>query len=250
MQVSAKISDREMLRRLLLLFVVFCFTSVLAGVSRMWPSAWQLHEIGGSLRYREMFSMFLFAPVICMLFWMICRTVGRGKSSITVDLLMVLAIYCIACGMGIHDPTNRLMSAYSTSTDLSVGVRHALNFLDDSLGHWVFWGGFVLGTWVVGMQQVLNPLDEKMGWPWRIVWGLIALVMGWVMATNLWNEYPSTKADLVIIALAASGVLLFQGVVSRKIELLRQPVLLIMYPAYYGSMIATGVCWCIRWDTL
>ena len=67
----------------------------------MRPAAWQLASLGGDvLRVREALSMFVFAPAIAVLFWLIYRTLGRGRALLATDVLMVLAIYCVACGMG------------------------------------------------------------------------------------------------------------------------------------------------------
>ncbi len=240
-------SDESVLRRLLLLFAVLAGVCLLAGASRMCPPHWQLIDVGGSLRIREALSMFVFAPAIGVLFWMLCRTVGRGRTSGVVDVLLVLAIYFVACGMGIHDPANRMQVAYREAAAMSAEVRQTLVFLDDGLSHWVFWGGFVLGTWVLGIQQALSPLKARMVWPWRIGLGAVAAALLWVMLTNLWDEYPKTRVDLCVIALAVSAPLAVQAAACRRTGLLRLPVLFVIYPAYFGAIAGTLICWLVRY---
>ena len=241
------VTDGAVLRRLTGLFAVFAGVCLLAGASRMRPPGWQLAGFGDVLRIREALSMFVFAPAISVLFWLIYRAVGRGKAFLAVDVLMVLSVYFIACGMGLHDPANRMEAVYRQTGALSPEVRRSLLYLDDQLGHWVFWGGFVLGTWVLGIQQALAPLKEKMAWPWRTGLGCVGAALLWVMLTNLWDEYPKTRVDLCVIAAAALVPLAVQMTACRRVGLLRLPVLLVIYPAYFGSIMGTLVCWLVRY---
>ena len=241
-----EMTDRDVLRRLAWLFAAFSAVCLLAGASRMSPCVWELRTFGDVLRIREALSMFVFAPALGVLFWLICRTLGRGRSPAAVDALMVLSVYLVACGMGLHDPSNRMESVYRHTGALSPEVRRSLAYLDDQLGHWVFWGGFVLGTWVMGVQQVFAPLKERMAGAWRIGFGCVSAALLWVMLTNLWDEYPKTRADLCVIAAAVLVPLAAHLAVCRKAGLLRLPVLLVIYPAYLGSIAGTLACWLIR----
>ena len=245
--MEQNVTDGTVLRRLTRLFAVFAVVCLLAGASRMRPCAWELHTFGDVLRIREALSMFVFAPAISMLFWLIYRAVGRDKSHLAVDVLMVLSVYFIACGMGIHDPTNRMEAVYRQPGALSPEVRRSLMYLDDQLGHWVFWSGFVLGTWVLGIQQALAPLRERMAWPWRTGLGCVCVALLWVMLTNLWDEYPKTRTDLCVIAAAALVPLFAHLALCRREGLLRLPVLYVIYPAYFGSIAGTLVCWLVRY---
>ena len=240
-------SDRDVLRRLLSLFAVFAAICLLAGASRMSPPAWQLKAFGDVLRIREALSMFVFAPAIGVMFWLLTRCVGRGHPHAAVQVLMVLSVYFVACGMGLHDPLNRLGIVYRAPGSMTPAMRQTLAFLDDQLGHWIFWSGFVLGTWVLGIQQVLTPLKEKMGWPWRLGLGCVSAVLLWVMLTNLWDEYPKTRVDLCVIAVAVALPLALQLARCRRTGLFRLPVLLVIYPAYIGGIVGTLICWLIRY---
>lgn len=242
-----EISDRSVLWRLTVLFAVYAGVSLLAGVSRMHPPLSHLAPFGDVLRVREALSMFVFAPALCVLFWLIYKALGRGRTFWVVDVLMLLSVYFLACGMGIHDPTNRMENAYRATGSLTPEVHRSLVYLDDQLGHWVFWAGFVLGSWVLGLQQVLSPLKERMPWPWRIAFGVVAAALLWVMLTNLWDEYPKTRQDLCVIAAAVLVPLLAHAVFFRRVGLLRLPVLAVIYPAYLGSIAGTLVCWLIRY---
>ena len=239
-------SDLSVLRRLLALFAAFCVVCLLAGASRIHPPAWQLRPFVDVIRIREALSMFVFAPTIGVLFWFMVRTLGRGRASRPVEALMVLTAYFIACGMGIHDPTNRMLAAYHGNEP----VYQSLRFLDDGLGHWVFWGGFVLGSWVFAFQQLLSPLQEKMGRWWLGGFGAVAAALLWVMLTNLWDEYPKTRVDLCVIAAAIVPPLVFHLAARRGVGLWRLPVLCVMYPAYLGSIAGTLICWLVRYGKI
>ncbi|MDD4102424.1 MAG: hypothetical protein PHU80_07300 [Kiritimatiellae bacterium] len=235
-------SDREVLRRLACLLVAFAGVCLMAGASRMTPLEWQLRTLGDVLRVREALSMFVFAPALGVLFWLIARCVGKGSASVAVQVLMVLAVYFVACGMGIHDPLNRMQTVYPEHL-LPSNVWRTMLYLDDQLSHWVFFGGFVLGTWVVGVQQVLAPLEDKMGWRWGIGFVVISLALLWVMLTNLWDEYPKTLVDICVIALAALVPLIVHLAFNRRVGLMRLPLLLVIYPAYFGSIAGTLIRW-------
>lgn len=251
MSTEQSMTDREVLRRLLGLFVVFAVICLLAGASRMRPPAWQMVSLGGDvMRVREALSMFVFAPAIAVVFWLIYRTLGRGRPVVALDVLMVLSIYCVACGMGMHDPANRMVAVYGRTGALLPEVRRSLTFFDDQVGHWVFWCGFVLGTWVLGLQQALAPLDQKMGSMWRVGLGCVSAALLWVMLSNLWDEYPKTRVDLCVIAAAVAVPLAVQRVVCRRAGLLRLPVLCVIYPAYFGSIAGTLACWLVRYGSV
>lgn len=250
MRGAGEMTDQDVLRRLAGLFGVFTAVCLLAGASRMHPGAWELRAFGDVLRVREALSMFIFAPALSALFWLIFRTVGRGRSHAAAEVLMALAIYFVACGMGIHDPTNRMETVYRSTGALSPEVRRSLMYLDDQLGHWVFWGGFVLASWVMGVQQALAPLRERMARPWRIGFGCVSAALLGVMLANLWDEYPKTRVDLCVIAVAVVVPLAAHLTVSRQVGLLRLPVLCVIYPAYIGSIAGTLACWLIRYGKI
>ena len=251
MSMEQSVTDRAVLRRLLGLFAVFAVICLLAGASRMRPPAWQMVSLGGDvMRVREALSMFVFAPAIAVVFWLIYRTLGRGRPIAALDVLMVLSLYCAAFGMGMHDPANRMAVVYGRTGALLPEVRRTLMFFDDQVGHWVFWCGFVLGSWVLGLQQALAPLEQKMGTMWRIGLGCVSAVLLWVMLTNLWDEYPKTRVDLCVIAAAVAVPLAVQMVVCRRTGLLRLPVLCVIYPAYFGSIAGTLACWLVRYGSV
>lgn len=248
--MAEDMTDKDVLGRLTALFAVFCGVCLLAGASRMSPCAWELRPFGDVLRIREALSMFVYAPALAVLFWLIGRALGRGKAHVAVDALMVLAIYMMACGMGMHDPANRMEAVYRHAGALSPEVRGSLVYLDDELGHWVFWSGFVLASWVMGVQQALAPLKERMAWPWRAFFGSVSAALLWVMLTNLWDEYPKTRVDLCVIAAALLVPCAAHMACCRRAGLLRLPVLLVIYVAYFGSILGTLSCWLIRYGKI
>ena len=239
-------TDHETLTRLLGLFVLFGVVCLLAGASRMCPPAWQLRTFGDILRVREALSMFVFAPAIGVLFWLMVRTMAQGRPSRAVEVLMVLTIYLIACGMGMHDPTNRMESFYRGSQAKLPELFASIRYLDDALSHWIFWGGFVLGTWVFGLQQLLMPLRGRMGGRWRCGFAAVAAALLWVLLTNLWDEYPKTRVDLCVIAAAVGVPLAFHVIARRDVGMLRLPVLCVVYPAYLGAIAGTLICWAVQ----
>lgn len=237
-------SDRQTVRRLVALFAAFAAVCLCAGASRLAPPAWELAPVGGLLRVREALSMFVFAPALMVLFVLIARAVGRGALPPVMLVLAVLSVYFVACGMGLHDPADRLGGAFAGPSP--AGLHETLDFLDNHLGHWVFWAGFVLGTWVLGIQQARAPLDAPVSWKGTTALLALAAILLYVMLTNLWDEYPSTIRDLFVIA-AAVSVPTAAGILRRAAGLRRLPVLLVVLPAFWGSILGTVLCWLVRY---
>lgn len=237
--------DSHTLRRLVFLLALTAGVCLAAGASRMAPPAWQLHTFGDVLRIREAFSMFLFAPALALLFWLVLRCLARDRPHPFAQALAILAVYFIACGMGMHDPVNRMTSAYAPVREaMPPAIWNTWEYLDDRLGHWIFWAGFVLATWTAAIQQILAPFDAPIPRPWRAVLLAIAAALLAVMLTNLWDEYPKTLADLCVIFLAAALPLALH--LTRRAPLARLPLLWIVYPAYFGSIAGTLACWAVR----
>lgn len=234
-------SDRKTILLTLGFLGGFAAVALWAGYDRMVLAGWHMRPFGDVLRWREALSMFLFAPAICAFFWGLVRSVGRGAAHPAVEALAVLAVYFIACGMGMHDPADRLESAYPASA-MAPALRQSLVYLDDALGHWVFWSGFVLGTWVLGLQQARAPLDRPLpGWAAGLLAAADLALLG-VMLTNLWNEYPKTLVDLGVIALAALPPT--AGLVwRRRAGLRRLPMLAVIVPVFWLSIAGTLFKW-------
>jgi hypothetical protein len=243
--------DEARLRGLALLFLCFCVLCLLAGASRLSSADWNLHRCADILRVRDMLSLFLFAPAVSLCFWLFYKCLARGAVTSTWnDLLCILAIWFIACGMGIHDPANCLQSAYRRELAAHDALRGSIEFIDDHLGHWVFWSGFVLGVWTLGVRQILAPLEQKMTLRWRIAFSGFTAALLWVMLTNLWNEYPRTRSDLAVIALAVAPLVPLQMALARRVSLWRLPLLCVLYGACWGSIAGTLICWQVRYRVL
>ena len=244
------VDDTVVLKRLAGLFLLFTLICVLAGGSRISAGSWNFILCADVMRVREVLSMFVFAPLICLVFWLFNRSLAQGKDIWALDLLCFLAIYFIACGMGIHDPANRLISAYRSEGVMSADLRRSIVFFDDQLGHWVFWCGFVLGTWTLGLQQLRMPLKSCMSRRWMLFFVLVSLALLGVMLTNLWNEYPKTIVDLYVIGAAGLVLAAVHLIFARGVSVLRLPLLCVIYAAYFGSVAGTLICWQCRYGII
>ena len=244
------VEDEILLKHLAGLFLLFTLICVLAGASRVSACGWNFAVCADIFRVREVLSMFVFAPLISLMFWLLNRCLSQGKEMWVLDLLCILAIYFIACGMGIHDPSNRLLSAYRSAGVMSEDLRRSILFIDDQLGHWVFWSGFVLGTWCLGLQQLRMPLKSCMRRKWMVLFSIVSLALLGVMLTNLWNEYPKTITDLYVIGAAVSLLAVAHLIFARGVSILRLPLLCVIYVAYFGSVVGTIVCWQYRYGII
>ncbi|MBO4287602.1 MAG: hypothetical protein J5985_05495 [Kiritimatiellae bacterium] len=238
-------TDRETVRELLLLLAGLAVVALAAGASRRFWKGWQMAPFADILRWREAFSMFLFAPALAVLFWFIVRCTGRGRMHPAIKVVSLLAVYFLACGMGMHDPANRMCGSYPAGA-MQPAVRQSLVYFDDVLGHQVFWTGFVLATWALGVQQVLTPLDGRLPRFAGISLGAVDLALLFVFFTNLAFEFPNTKQDCRVILAAAAlptAVWLFR---MRGRGLLRMPMLLVILPVCWGSVALTWGYWLFK----
>jgi len=244
------VDDKILLKRLAVLFLVFALICVSAGASRMASCGWNYAPVADVLRVREILSICVFAPLISVMFWLFNRCLAQGRQSWTLDILCLLSIYFVACGMGMHDPANRLISAYRSEGMMAEDLRRSIIFIDDQLGHWVFWSGFVLGTWCIGLQQLRMPLKARMSFKWLSVFLTVSVLLLGVMLTNLWDEYPKTITDLYVIGAAVSLVAVVHLLYVRRVSVLRMPVLCVIYPAYIGSIVGTLISWQCRYGIM
>lgn len=238
-------SDHKAIHVFLILMAGYAVVALCAGASRLWGAGWQLAQFGDILRWREALSMFLFAPALAMFFGLLAVVIGKGRPHLVTLALTILTAYFVGCGMGMHDPMNRVQSAYLFKAIRPEQLQTTILYLDDYLGHWVFWAGFLLGSWTLGIQQTLTPLDQELGMRPLAAIGILDLVLLWVMLTNLWNEYPKTIPDLSVIATGALIPTLF-WIFRKDAKIMRMPFLLILAPTYWGGILGTLLCWTFR----
>ncbi|MBP5511507.1 MAG: hypothetical protein J6Z49_11370 [Kiritimatiellae bacterium] len=235
-------TDRKTVRGLLLLLAGLAVVALAAGASRMFWKGWQMAAFADILRWREALSMFLFAPALVVFFWFLVRCVGRGRVNPVVKVASLLAVYFVACGMGMHDPANRMCGFYPAEA-MPPSVRQSLVYFDDVLGHQVFWTGFVLAAWALGVQQVLTPLDGRVSPFAGVLFAGVDLALLFVFFTNLAFEFPQTKQDCRVIMAAATLPTAFWLVRARGRGLLRMPMLLVILPVCWGSVTLTWGYW-------
>lgn len=245
--LAGEMNDAVFLKRLSLLFILFSLVCILAGASRLSSAGWNLARHADVLRMRELLSMFVFAPVIAVFLWLSYRCVGRGKSNPVMDVICILAIYAVACGMGMHDPMNCINAVYKAELASVPNLRNSVVYMDDLMGHWVFWSGFVLWTWCIGMNHLISPLEKPMTLKWKLIFTVVSVMLLGVMLTNLWNEYPKTKGDLIVIGGAVAGLIPFHIIFAGKVSVMRLPVIFVIYTAYIGSIVGTLICWQLRY---
>lgn len=228
-------SDQVRMRRLAGLLLALAVVMVAAGWSRIWPPALLLRPCADVMRWRELLSMVVFAPVLAVLLWLLFAEVAEQRLDGWAAGFLA-GVYFMGCGMGMHDPCNLMGSAYR---GLPGPLRESLRFFDDDLGHWVFWLGFVSCSILAGVQQVRHPLAAPMSRTARVLFLLLGLPIAFVMLTNLvWED---TRRDLVVIAVAA---LVTGGVHAvRRVPMGRTPLLWVLYPHYAAAVIGSLVYW-------
>jgi hypothetical protein len=93
----------------------------------------------------------------------------------------------------------------------------------------------------------MAPLKKSMSLKWKMIFTVVSVALLGVMLTNLWDEYPKTKADLMVIGGAVAGLLPFHMFFAAKVSLMRLPVIFVIYSAYIGSIAGTLIRWQFRY---
>lgn len=227
--------DEVRTRRLACLLLALGAAMILAGWSRVWPPAAVLRPCADVMRWRELLSMVVFAPLLSVLLWLVFAVVSENQLEPLAGGF-VAGVYLLGCGMGMHDPCNLLRAAYP---GLPGPLGASLRFFDDDLGHWLFWLGFLTCSIVAGVQQLRHPLAIPMSQRARAFFLLLGLPIAFVMLTNLvWED---TRRDLAVIAATALVTGTMHAV--RRVPLSRTPLLWVLYPPYAAAVIGSLVYW-------
>ena len=231
--------DRPRLRQMALALAGLDLVAALAGWSRLHAECLgRPAGDAGVLWTADYLAVLVFAPLLALLFWRLYRLAANGREGWRTPVFL-FALYLLGAGMGLHEPSNRWTQ--TLASDLSPALRAAFDYTDNRLGHWVFWGGFVLVIWAVALAQLRSPLKQAMSAGWTALMVLLSLPQVLVMVTNLWKEH--TGVDVAVIVLAAGVPLLAWGARHRGLRLRRLPALLVPCLTFLSAVAVTLWLW-------
>lgn len=164
----------------------------LAAVNRLSPVPILREPFVDALRLCDILVLFVFAPLAVWMHWQLLKTVSGARVSFS-RILFILGVYCLGVGFGMHEP----MNALSLRAVHSPALRESIRFFDNGLGHWVFFGGFMLGVLAVVWAEAFNPLPEPMGARAAAGTLILGMVIGFIVFMNMYRE--DTVVDVAVL---------------------------------------------------
>lgn len=209
---------------------------VLAALSRKLQLEFLEMKALDALRVRDLLALFLFAPTVIILGWILLKTTCVGKS-VMLEGAVILGIFFLGMGFGMHEPMN-VLNGKIANTPKALG--ESLNFFDNYLGHWLFFAGFVIMTVSLSAAETRDPQENPVpGW-------ILAstIISGLAVAVSIYGNMFNEKAGVDIAVLGACLLAMFVfHMINGRASLLRIPITLLIYIAFGLGSLATLLKW-------
>ena len=190
--------------------VFFCLYAIsalilIAGINRLWRSELLRAPVLDVLRVCDLNVMFIFAP-LCAIWLAFLLYFCKGHRNLLTLLTFIFGTYMLGVGFGMHEPFNVTRTIYGK--EMTEGIKKTAEFMDDGLGHWTFFVGFVLLSLSIVLAELKNPFSEKIPVFKVAVSTILGLITGFVIYMNM--AWEKTAFDLAVIACCLALVFLFK----------------------------------------
>ena len=199
-----KKKEAERLNRVFLCLYAVSGLILIAGVNRLWKTDFLRANALDILRICDLNVMFVFAP-LCIFALALMLYFYKGHKNIPVLLAFIFGTYMLGAGFGMHEPFNA-MSVYRL--EMSGGISKTVNFMDDGLGHWTFFAGFIFISLSLVIAELRNPFSRKIPFYHMAAATAIGLLTGFVIYMNM--AWERTALDLAVIGCCLVTALLFK----------------------------------------
>jgi len=212
-----------------------------AAFNRLSQAAWLNKPVLDVLRPCDLIVVFLLAPVAIFLLWGLFKVL-RGDTFLPATLLFLLGAFLTGVAFGMHEPMNVLSSVHRAS--IPPQLLNSIIFLDDGLGHYVFFAGFMslslAGIWAeLRDAQSTEPFSRNV----LVCAAVTGIVTAAVIYANMVHEKALIDIAILAITVAISAVLqLVYGSPSFR----KLPLLIALCLGYGGGVLATLLYWLIR----
>jgi hypothetical protein len=233
--MSENVKHEDRLRKTILLMVLVAAVIVLSTISRKLELGFLRMKALDALRVCDLLTLFVFAPSIIILGWTLFKTT-QIRRSVLLEGAVILGIFLLGMGFGMHEPANVLNGGLHTPKAL----KDSINFFDNCLGHWIFFAGFMLVTVSLSVAETRDPQDSPVP-RWVLT---IAIIAGLAVAVSIYGNMVNEKTFVDIAVLTAClFAMLFFHVINGKASLSRIPITLLLYTGFGIGVLATLLKW-------
>lgn len=232
-----RVKQENRLRKTILLMGLIAVVIILSTLSRKLELGVLRMKALDALRVCDLLTLFVFAPSIIILGWTLFKTTCLRRNVILQDAV-ILGIFLLGMGFGMHEPANVLNGGAHTPTALKV----SLNFFDNLLGHWIFFAGFMLVTVSLSVAETRDPQESPVP-----KWALsFAVISGFAVAIAIYGNMVNEKTlvDLAVLAACLLAMFIFH-MLNGKAQLSRIPITLLLYIAFGFGILFTLLKWAL-----
>lgn len=223
------------LRNTIVLIGMISLVIVLASLSRKLGLGFLKMKALDALRVCDLLTLFVFAPAVIMLGWTLFKETCVRRS-VVLESAVILGIFFLGVGFGMHEPANVLNGGAITPKAL----KESLNFFDNYLGHWIFFAGFMSLTVSLSVAETRDPLERNVP-RWILA---AAILAGLAVAAAIYGNMVNEKTGVDIAVLGASLLAIFVfHMINGRASLLRAPVTLQLYVSFGLGTLATLLKW-------
>lgn len=232
--------EKKRLRRIFFCLYAISALILIAGINRLWRSELLRTPVLDVLRVCDLNVMFIFAP-LCVIWLAFLLYFYRGHRNPFTLLIFIIGTYMLGAGFGTHEPFNIVRSVYAQ--EMTENIMRTAGFMDDGLGHWTFFAGFVLLSLSIVIAELRNPFSEKIPAFNITVSTVLGLITGFVIYMNM--AWEKTAFDLAVIACCLALVFLFKLRYGNP-QFSRIPMTYTLCVSYGLGLCATLIHWFVR----
>lgn len=231
------VSSQDKIRQIMLCIIALCLVAVLACLNRKFPPAILKLQLIDVFRITDLLAMLLFSPLALFFLWKLLR-IYEGNKIPWISFIFILGAFLLGCGFGMHDPFNVFTMKYGR--EIPEKIYGSIIFLDDYLGHWLFFAGFMLVSLSACFAELENPVELNFPLSFVAGFSIAAFMVALGIFKNMIKE--ETVTDIVILLACSACAFGFQLFKKQK-NFLRLPCNLALHIAYAGGAILTIAYW-------
>ncbi len=219
------------------LLLILAILSVAGGINRKMPFGILRYDFIDIMKVTDLFGMLFLAPSTLICLFCIFHIYDGMKSKL-LSILFILGAFFLGAGFGMHDPFNIFQRRYSGQ--LPLDIIRSMEFLDDGLGHWLFFAGFALVSLSVCFAELRNQAEENMPAFFVICISLAGLAVAVAICLNMIHE--ETLQDILVLFSVTAAVFSYH-LKKRLLPLKRLPAVMMVYSSYGGGALLTVSYW-------
>lgn len=233
-----KKKEAKRLNRVFLCLYAVSALIFIAGINRLWKIDVLRSRTLDILRVCDLNVMLIFAP-LCIFILALMLYFYKGHKNTFTFLAFIFGAYMLGIGFGMHEPFNA-MSVYRL--EMTGGISRTVRFMDDELGHWTFFAGFIFISLSLVIAELRKPFSQRIPLFHMTAATLLGLLTGFVIYMNM--AWEKTALDLAVIGCCLATALLFKLKYGNP-QFNRIPITWTMCLSYGLGLFSTLAHWII-----